>query len=145
MPLEFLEEAKLNLSDSLVSRVALSLSETETNIRKAFKATLPAILAGMLHKTGRSGDESGMMVMLRNVSTSGALNGLQELLEAKSNYAYPTNAVPAYGIHSMIPDWQKTIFGAKLINIVNAISIFSEIKSSSASMLLNIATPVTLS
>ena len=145
MPLEFLEAAKLNLSDSLVSRVALSLSETETNIRKAFKATLPAILAGMLHKTGRSGDESGMMGMLRNVSTSGALNGLQELLEAKSNYAYPTNAVPAYGIHSMIPDWQKTIFGAKLINIVNAISIFSEIKSSSASMLLNIATPVTLS
>jgi len=144
MSLEFLEAAKLNLSDSLVSRVALSLSETEPNIRKAFKAAIPAILAGILHKTGRIGDESGIMDMLRNVSATNALNDLQDLLDAKRNYPYPTAAVPAYGIHSMIPDWQKTIFGAKLINIVNALSIFSEIKSSSASTVLNIATPVTL-
>src|SRR5262245_3118740 len=84
------------------------------------------------------------MEMLRNVGTSGAMDDLQELLDAKRSYAYPTTAVPAYGIHSMIPDWQKTIFGAKLINIINAISIFSEIKSSSATTVLNIATPVVL-
>src|SRR5262245_57419813 len=122
---EFLEAAKLNLSDSLVSRVALALNETEPNIRKSFRAALPSILAGILHKTGRSGGESGIIEMLRNVGTSGAMDDLQELLDAKRSYAYPTTAVPAYGIHSMIPDWQKTIFGAKLINIINAISIFS--------------------
>ena len=132
MSLEFLEAAKLNLTDSLVSRVGLSLNETEPNIRKAFKAAVPAILAGILHKTGRSGEESGIIELLRNVSTSNALDGLQELLDAKKSYAYPTAAVPAYGIHSMIPDWQKIIFGAKLINIINAISIFSEVKASSA-------------
>jgi len=144
MPLEFLEAAKLNLPDSLLSGVALSLDETEQNIRKAFKAAVPAIIAGILHKTGRSGEQSGVMDMLRNVNTSSALDGLQELLDAKRSYAYPAAAVPAYGIHSMIPDWQKTIFGAKLINIINAISIFSDIKSSSANTVLNIATPVTL-
>jgi len=144
MPLEFLEAAKLNLPDSLLSGVALSLDETEQNIRKAFKAAVPAIIAGILHKTGRNGEQSGVMDMLRNVNTSSALDGLQELLDAKRSYAYPAAAVPAYGIHSMIPDWQKTIFGAKLINIINAISIFSDIKSSSANTVLNIATPVTL-
>ena len=144
MPLEFLEAAKLNLPDSLLSGVALSLDETEQNIRKAFKAAVPAIIAGILHKTGRNGEQSGVMDMLRNVNTSSALDGLQELLDAKRSYAYPAAAVPAYGLHSMIPDWQKTIFGAKLINIINAISIFSDIKSSSANTVLNIATPVTL-
>ena len=64
MSLEFLEAAKLSLSDSLVSRVALSLSETEVNIRKAFKAAVPAILAGILHKIGRSGEESGIIDMI---------------------------------------------------------------------------------
>ena len=144
MSLEFLEAAKLNLPDSLVSRIALSLGESELNTRKAFKGALPAILAGLLHKAVRRGEESGIMDMLKNVSTSGALDGLQELLDAKTSYAYPTAAVPAYGIHSMIPDWQKTIFGAKLINITNAISIFAEIKASSANTVLNIATPVAL-
>ncbi len=144
MSLEFLEAAKLNLPDNLVSRVAQSLSETEPNIRKAFKAAVPAILGGILHKIGRSGEESGIMEMLRGVSTSNALEGLQDLMDAKKSYAYPTTAVPAYGIHSVIPDWQKTIFGAKLINITNAISIYSDIKSSAANTVLNIATPVTL-
>jgi hypothetical protein len=50
----------------------------------------------VLHKRAR-GEQSGIMDMLRNVNTS-RLDGLQELLDAKRSYAYPTAAVPAYGI-----------------------------------------------
>ena len=145
MSLDLLEAARFNLPDSLISKVAMSLSESEPNIRKAFRGTVPALLAGLLHKASRSGEESGIMEMLRSVTTSGALDGLQELLEAKRSPAYPTSAAgPGYGIHSLIPEWQRTIFGAKLINIINAVSIFAEIKSSSANTVLNIATPVVL-
>ena len=83
--------------------------------------------------------------MLKSVSASDSINSLQELLDAKKTSAYAsTTAFPAYGIHSMIPEWLRTVFGAKLINIINAVSIFAEIKSSSASTVLNMATAVTL-
>ena len=145
MPLELLEAAKLNLPDSLVSKVASSLGENELNIRRAFKGAVPAILAGLLHKTSRSGEESAIMDMLKNIAASGAINALPELLEAKKSSSYSAaSAVPGYGIHSMIPEWQKTVFGAKLINIINAISIYADIKSSTANTVLNMAIPVTL-
>jgi OOP family OmpA-OmpF porin len=145
MPLELLEAAKLNLSDSLVSRVASSLGENELNIRRAFKSAVPAILGGLLHKTSRSGEESTIMSMLKDIAGSGAINSLPELLEAKKSSSYAAAAAaPGYGIHSMIPEWQKTVFGPKLINIINAVSIYAEIKSSTANTVLNIATPVAL-
>ncbi|HZI53344.1 MAG TPA: DUF937 domain-containing protein, partial [Chitinophagaceae bacterium] len=145
MPLELLEAAKLNLPDSLVAKVASSLGENELNIRRAFKGAVPAILSGLLHKSSRGGEESTIMDMLKNIAASGAINALPELLEAKISSSYPTtSAVPAYGIHSLIPGWQRTVFGPKLINIINAISIYGEIKSSTASTVLTIATPVAL-
>jgi len=145
MPLELLEAAKLSLPDSMVSIVASSLGENELNIRRAFKSAVPAILGGLLHKTSRSGEESTIMSMLKDIAASGAINSLPELLEAKKSSSYTAaSAAPGYGIHSMIPEWQKTVFGPKLINIINAVSIYAEIKSSTANTILNIATPVAL-
>ena len=145
MPLEILEAAYLNLPDSLVSKAASSLGENELNIRKAFRGAVPAILAGLLHKTSRAGEDSTIMAMLKNIAGSSAINSIPELLEAKKSSSYSAAAaVPGYGIHSMIPEWQRSVFGAKLINIINAISIYAEIKSSTASTVLNIATPVAL-
>lgn len=144
MSLELLESAKLNLPDNLVSKVASSLGENELNIRRAFKSAVPAILAGLLHKTSRSGEESTIMAMLKHIAGSDAINSLPDLLEAKKSSSYAA-AVPGYGIHSMIPEWEKTVFGPKLINIINAVSIYAEVKSSSANTVLNISMPVTLS
>ena len=142
---DLLEAARLGLPDTLVSKVASSLGEADQNIRKAFKGAAPSILAGLLFRSSRNREESGIMEMLGSVANSEAIHSFQELLDAKKMSAYPsTTAVPAYGIHSLVPEWQKTIFGAKLINIINAISVYSEIKSSSASTVLNIATVATL-
>jgi hypothetical protein len=44
----------------------------------------------------------------------------------------------------MIPGWLKSVFDGKLINIINAISVYADVKSSSANAILKIATPAAL-
>ena len=54
MSLDVLEAAKRLLPDSIITKAAMSLGETEPNIRKALKGAIPAVLAGLLHRSARS-------------------------------------------------------------------------------------------
>jgi OmpA-OmpF porin, OOP family len=142
MSLDILEAAKRLLPDSLVAKAAISLGESELNIRKALKGALPAILAGLLHQSSRR-EGLGIMDLLKNVGDSGAINNLSDLLDTSKNSSAAT-ANQGSDISAMIPGWLKAVFDGKLINIINAISVYADIKSSSANAILKAATPVAL-
>ena len=54
------------------------------------------------------------------------------------------NYRPEGDINTMIPGWLKSVFDGKLINIINAISVYADVKSSSANAILKMATPAAL-
>ena len=137
-----LEAAKGLLSDDLIAKTAVSLGENELNIRRALKGAIPAVLAGLLHQSSRT-DISGITDLLKNVAGSGSINNLTDLLDVKKNSSVATTN-PVAGFSTLVPGWLKALFGGKLINIINAISIYADVKSSSATAILNMAVPVAL-
>ena len=142
MSLDILEAAKRLLPDSLVAKAAMTLGESELNVRKALKGAIPAILAGLLHQSSRR-EGLGIMDLLKTVGGSGAINNLSNLLDSNKNSSSTTGSQEA-DIFAMIPGWLKSVFNGKLINIINAVSVYADIKSSSANAILKLATPVAL-
>jgi OmpA-OmpF porin, OOP family len=142
MPLDMLEAARRLLPDSVITTTAMSLGESEINTRKALKGAIPAILAGLLHQSSRR-DGLGIIDLLKNVLGSGAINNLPNLMENNRN-SMATATLPEGDINTLIPGWLKSIFDGKLVNIINAISVYGDIKSSSANAILKLATPVAL-
>ena len=142
MSLDILEAAKRLLPDSLVAKAAMSLGESELNIRKALKGAIPAILAGLLHQSSRR-EGLGIMDLLKDVGSSGAITNLSNLLDNNKNSSSVSTSQES-GINAMIPSWLKSVFDGKLINIINAISVYSDVKSSSANAILKLATPFAL-
>ena len=142
MSLDILEAAKRLLSDSLITKAAMSLGESELNIRKALKGAIPAILAGLLHQSSRR-EGLGIMDLLKDVGGSGAINNLANLLDININSS-PTTTNREGDISAMIPAWLKSVFDGKLNNIINAISVYADVKSSSANSVLKLATPIAL-
>lgn len=142
MPLDILDAARRLLPDSLITKTAMSLGESEINTRKALKGAIPAILAGLLHQSSRR-EGLGIIDLLKNVHSSGAIDNLATLLDTNKNSMASAN-LPEGDINTMIPGWLKSIFDGKLINIINAISVYGDIKSSSANAILKLATPVAL-
>jgi len=142
MSLDLLEAARRLLPDSLITKTAMSLGESEINTRKALKGAIPAILAGLLHQSSRR-EGLGIMDLLKNVNSSGATTDLSTILESTKNPVAPTTS-PEVDVNTMIPGWLKSVFDGKLINIINAISVYADIKSSSANAILKMATPAAL-
>lgn len=140
MSLDVLEAARRLLPDGLVSKTAMLLGESEINIRKALKSAIPAILGGLLHQSSRR-EGLGIMDLLKNVAGSGAINNLSNLLDTNSS---STSMGQEDAINALIPGWLKSVFDGKLINIINAVSVYADIKSSSANAILKLATPVAL-
>ena len=141
MPLDILEAAKRLLPDSLVTKAAMTLGESESNIRKALKGAIPAILAGLLHQSSRR-EGLGIMDLLKDVGGSGAINNLSNILDSNKNSSATGGHEGDMG--ALIPGWLKSVFDGKLINIINAISVYADVKSSSANTILKLATPVAL-
>ena len=112
MSLDVLEAAKRLLPDSIITKAAMSLGETEPNIRKALKGAIPAVLAGLLHRSARN-DEPAITDLLKNVSNSGVINVLPNLFEGKADpYASTVNL--SSGVNTMISGWLKSVLEASL-------------------------------
>jgi OmpA-OmpF porin, OOP family len=142
MSLDILEAARRIFPDSLIAKTAMSLGESEINTRKALKGAIPAILAGLLHQSSRR-EGLGIIDLLKTVDSSGATNNLSDMLESTKN-SFPATTGQEGDINAMIPGWLKSVFDGKLINIINAISVYADVKSSSANAILKIATPAAL-
>ncbi len=130
-----LDTIKTYLSPELLSEAANIYGENEAGISKAVSSLAPAILAGVLEKSGDSHAIDNVFKALRNFDPA-ILGNLGSLLGG-GNLAH-NDPKDASG------QLLSTIFGAKVPAIVNATASFSGVKQSTASSLLGLAGPMVM-
>lgn len=137
MAFNLIDAAKNMLPNDLISKAAGSLGESEGSVQKALSGAIPSVLAGLLTKS--SGDGGGILDMVKGAAGSGILSSLTGLFDSGG-----PSTPGGGGIGTTVTGWLRSLFGDKLNNIINAISGFAGIKSSSASAVLSMAAPAAL-
>ena len=133
MAFNLLETVNDVFTNDVVSKAAATLGEGENRVEKAVSALVPTVLTGILDKasSGRTA-ASNLLDMAKQASGSGILGNMGNLLSGTGG-----------GISSLM-NMAGSLFGDKLGNITSLISGYSGIKPSSASTLINLATPAAL-
>ncbi len=133
MAFNLLETVNGLFTNDVISKAAATLGEGENRIEKAVSAVVPSVLTGILIKAGSGRTEaSNLLDLAKQASGSGILGNLGNLLMGTGG-----------GISSLM-NMAGSLFGDKLGNITSLISGYSGIKPSSASTLINLATPAAL-
>jgi Bacterial protein of unknown function (DUF937) len=126
MALNLVETVKSLFTPELVSQASLSMGENESNVQRAFNGAIPASFAGILNKIG-NGDASGVLGLARQALDTGFLNN-----------------PGSFSGNSNLLSLGSGLFGDKLGGIIRTIAGFAGIKVTSASAVLNLATPAAL-
>jgi outer membrane protein OmpA-like peptidoglycan-associated protein len=112
------------------SKASTMLHEDEARVQNAMWGIVPAVLAGILHKAG-SGNAGSILSMAKDTANSNMLSG-------NSNF-FSNNSLLEKG-----SDLLKGIFGNRFTAVINTISNFAGIRSSSAASLMSVAAPAAL-
>ncbi|MDB5201916.1 MAG: hypothetical protein JWQ27_1325 [Ferruginibacter sp.] len=128
MSLNLIETAKGLFTPDLQTKTSAFLGESDSSVSKAISAVIPAIFAGLLHK---SATPDGAVKIAE-------MAGHQSQADITDHFG----ALSGGNNHSGILD---NIFGSKLGGLSNLLSGFSGIKQGSASTLLSMAAPLILS
>lgn len=133
MSFNLLDVVKSHLTPDLIAKLSNSLGENENGIKKAISAVLPLILGSLSTKASASeGSAAEVFNLATEANNSGVLNNVQNLLGNSGDLLAKAGT------------WLQSIFGDKANSIIETIASFAGIKSSSASAVLNVATPATL-
>lgn len=124
MSLNVIDLIKGQLGPALVSQAASQYGESESGISKAISGLLPAVVGGLANNSSNS----TVLDAITGASSSGLLGNL---LVGSSN-------------NSLISSVLSAIFGDKVGGLVNAVSNFAGIGSSSTNSLLNLVTGAAL-
>lgn len=130
MSFNLIDSVRGLLGADLVPKASTRLHEDESNVQRAMSGVIPAVLSGIIQKAD-SGDAGRVLTMAKDTANSGMISGF-------SNF---------FGNNSLLErgsDLLKGIFGGHLNDVVNLISNFSGIKSSSAASLMSITAPAAL-
>ncbi|OQP66356.1 hypothetical protein A3860_12710 [Niastella vici] len=130
MELNLIDSVKSLLSGDLISKASTSLNEDETRVQNAVSGIVPSVLSGILNKAG-SGNAGSILSMAKDTANSGMLSGIGNFL----------------GNNSLLErgsDLLKGIFGNRLNDVINMISNFAGIRSTSASSLMSMAAPAAM-
>lgn len=130
-----LDSIKTYISPELVRQAADILGENETGVSKALSSLAPTILAGLLNKTGDSGEMSGIFSQISNAKPS-VLEQLGGLI-GSGNLAHDDPKDAAGQLLGYL-------FGPKVPAMTNAVSSFAGIRPSSTSALLGVAGPMVM-
>lgn len=131
-----LDSIKSYVTPEIVSQAAALLGENESGVGKAIGGLAPTILAGILNKSGDSNAMGNVFSLLSNNSNAGFLENLSGLVGG-GNLAHDDPKDIAGSL-------MGTLFGGKVPAIINALSSFSGIKSSSTSTLLGMVGPLVM-
>jgi OmpA-OmpF porin, OOP family len=131
-----LDSIKGYLTPELMSQAASLLGENESSIAKAAGGLAPTILAGLVSKSGDSGAMGSIFNMLSGVQSDNLLGNLGSLLGG-GNLAHNDPK-------DLAGNLMGSLFGGKVPAILNAISSFAGIKSSSTSSLLGMVGPLVM-
>ncbi|QJB30219.1 OmpA family protein [Chitinophaga oryzae] len=133
MSFDLLESAKSIFNSSVVSQASSQLGESEGGIQKALSGIIPVVLTGLLNKAGSGGDAGGLLNMIKGVAGDANPSAVAGALQSGGG-----------GLLAKGGDLLRSLFGDKISSITGMLSSFAGIKESSASTLLQTATPATL-
>lgn len=127
-----LDALKEHVTPELLAEAANRYGETEVNISKAIGGFAPAILAGILEKSGDSHSIEHVFNLIRNFDPRVLDQSSGLLDEAKMAQIDPQNASSQL---------LSAIFGAKIPAITNAVAAFAGVKPATASALIQSTCP----
>jgi hypothetical protein len=130
-----LDSIKEHITPELLGEAATMYEESEAGISKAISSLAPAVLAGLLGKSGDSHLIDDIFSIIRNFDPV-ILQDLGPLFRGNN----PAQTDRKDDSDQLL----DTIFGAKIPAIVNAAASFSEVKQATASSLLRLAAPLVM-
>lgn len=131
MSFNILDAVKGHLTPDLISKASSFLGESESGVGKAISGILPTVLGGLVSKASSGGaGATEIFNAAKESHSSGLLGGL-------GNFFGDGGGLLEKGMGLV-----KSLFGDKASGIIDTISGFAGIKSSSASSLLSMAAPV---
>lgn len=130
-----LDAFKAYISPELLSEAAILYGENEAGIAKALGSIAPAILGGLLEKSGDSHSIDQIFNTVSNFDPA-ILERLGSLLGAES--------ISKDDPRRISDTLLQTIFGAKIPAITNAVAAFSGVKTTTVTALLALAGPMVL-
>lgn len=129
MSFDLLNTVKAIFTGDFVEKSAQQLSESEGSLQKALGAVIPAVLAGLLTKITSPGDAGSIFGLVKDAATHPGGNvhhGISGGLLQKGS------------------DLLSALFGDKATAVSNSVAEYAGIRASSASSLIQAATPATL-
>jgi OOP family OmpA-OmpF porin len=138
MAIDLLSLAHGYVSSEIVGKVADTLGETPANIGLAFDSAFPVVFAGLIQA---SATPSGAASLLRTIQQGGYDGHMLDNLGA----VFSGDATKRASFVNSGTGLLGSFFSSNLIAVVAAVATNSGIRSSSASTVLGIATPIVLS
>jgi outer membrane protein OmpA-like peptidoglycan-associated protein len=116
----------------IVNKMAAAFGESEGGIMKAISGAVPAVLAGFVSKANEPNGANHLLNLSQDASNAGVISNIGSMFSGEGN-------ILDKGL-----DMIRQLFGDRLEGIVQAVSNFSGIRSSSASSLISMAAPMAL-
>ncbi|MEQ1675182.1 MAG: DUF937 domain-containing protein [Chitinophagaceae bacterium] len=133
MSFNILEMVKGQLTPHLISKASSFLGESESSVLKAISGILPTVLNGMISKSASPHGASAIFNAAQATNQSGFMDGLDNLFNDGG------------GMLNKGANILTTLFGDKINGIINTISSFAGIETSSASSLFSMVAPIAAS
>ncbi len=131
-----LDSVKSYVTPTLINQAATLLGENENGISKAIGGIAPTILAGIMNKADDSNAMGSIFNLLSDSKNENFLSNLGGLLGG-GNLAHNDPK-------DLAGNLMGTLFGGKVPAILNALSSFANIKSTSTSTLLGMVGPLVM-
>lgn len=131
-----LDSVKSYVTPTLINQAATLLGENENGISKAIGGLAPTILAGIINKADDSNAMGSIFNLLSDSKNENFLSDLGGLLGG-GNLAHNDPK-------DLAGNLMGTLFGGKVPAILNALSSFANIKSTSTSTLLGMVGPLVM-
>jgi OmpA-OmpF porin, OOP family len=131
-----LDSIKGYITPELIGQAASHLGESESGVMKAATGLIPTILSGIIGKSGDANAMGSIFNMLSDSKNAGFMDNLGGLIGG-GNLAHndPKDASGRL---------MGSLFGGKTQAIINALSSFAGIKSSSTSSLMGMVGPLVM-
>jgi outer membrane protein OmpA-like peptidoglycan-associated protein len=136
MSFNLLDAVKNQFSGDLVSKASSLFGESEGGISKALSGIVPSVLGSVISKATSGGQGADSILSMAKSAAGGGggfPSGLSDFFGNNGG-----------GLLGKGLDLVKGLFGDKFSSIINAISSFAGIKSSSASSLFSMAAPAAM-
>ena len=130
MSFNLVESVKTVLTGDMTNKMAALMGESYANVQQAIQGSIPSVLTGILIKA-----ESGDIRDTMNLATDAA----------RIDIPFTLSSLPGGTGNAKGMDFLKNLFGEKTGSLSEAIAVYAGISNQSATSLLSLVAPATLS